>query len=409
MISRRSFAKGVIAGAAAGTIPLSAVAAPAARRPSMLIQILLLGGIDGVWTTDPKVRSVVQPDVDVPYGEKDILTVKSSGGSISLGPLFRALEPYAPNMAVVNGVACSTVSHAVGTFQLLQMRRTFPQNGPDFCARLGERIRGDRPLAEVRIMQGGKAPGTGAVLAITDQNDNLLQRLREMAANQPVRGTLKRSLDAELQRHPEARMVFEPALRLLERLPTEPMPPSPPPAIPIPPGWLVRVRDAVYLLQHRLSSTVTIVSPPVFDTHVLNTDNQRKTVANVLVPSLLHLFGELHRVRTSDGKLLADEVGIVISSELGRFPVLNEFNGKDHFPEMPFLFLGPGIRPGQYGETDKRMSGTPISPQTGRASSGPRDFQPSIDDVGATILSWFGIDDAASMGFLGKRLDFLLA
>jgi len=28
---------------------------------------------------------------------------------------------------------------------------------------------------------------------------------------------------------------------------------------------------------------------------------------------------------------------------------------------------------------------------------------------GATILPWFGVDDPASVGYLGRRLDFALA
>jgi len=106
---------------------------------------------------------------------------------------------------------------------------------------------------------------------------------------------------------------------------------------------------------------------------------------------------------------LSERVGLVVSSELGRMPVLNLQSGKDHFPQHPVLLLGPGLRPGHYGETDARMIGVPISAQTGKPSASKRDFVPSIDDVGATILHWFGVDDPASVGYFGRRLDFTLA
>ena len=41
--------------------------------------------------------------------------------------------------------------------------------------------------------------------------------------------------------------------------------------------------------------------------------------------------------------------------------------GKDHFPHHPVILLGRGIRPGQYGHTDRTMGGLPISPETGWA------------------------------------------
>ena len=75
---------------------------------------------------------------------------------------------------------------------------------------------------------------------------------------------------------------------------------------------------------------------------------------------------------------------------------------------MPFLLLGPGVAPGQYGETDQRMVSTPISVKTGKPSHSKADFVPNIDDIGATLLHLFGIEDTYAVGFDGRRLDFLL-
>jgi hypothetical protein len=33
---------------------------------------------------------------------------------------------------------------------------------------------------------------------------------------------------------------------------------------------------------------------------------------------------------------------------------------------------------------------------------------PTLDDVGATVLSWFGIENPAAAGYPARRLDFLL-
>ena len=131
--------------------------------------------------------------------------------------------------------------------------------------------------------------------------------------------------------------------------------------------------------------------------------------AQVTMPALAYFFGELARRRSRSGGVLADEVGVVISSELGRFPILNDAAGKDHLPELPMVLAGPGIRPGQYGETDGRLLGTPVSPRTGRPGRSRRDFVPTLDDVGASILHWFGLEDTRSFGYDGRQLDFLFA
>jgi hypothetical protein len=111
---------------------------------------------------------------------------------------------------------------------------------------------------------------------------------------------------------------------------------------------------------------------------------------------------------TADGIPLAHQVGFVISTDVGRFPFLNEYRGEDHFPEYPVILMGPGLRAGQYGRTDRNMVSTPISLQTGRSSSSAKDVIPTLEDVGTTVLQWFGIDDTESVGYVGRRLDFLL-
>ena len=126
-------------------------------------------------------------------------------------------------------------------------------------------------------------------------------------------------------------------------------------------------------------------------------------------PFLAGLLDRLETTTRPDGSRLSDEVAVIVSSELGRFPILNHSNGKDHFPELPMLLWGPGLRPGQYGQTDRRLVGTPISLQTGRPSSSARDRVPTLDDVGHTMLRWFGEEDPGSLGYPGHALEFLLA
>jgi hypothetical protein len=174
--------------------------------------------------------------------------------------------------------------------------------------------------------------------------------------------------------------------------------------------WGIILRDVLFALRHRLTPTVFIYAPNDmdWDSHWNNLRRQHNAM-DMFAPAMCCFLDELEKGTTVDGVPLAKEVGIVFSSELGRFPIKNDLEGKDHFPEFPAVLMGPGIRFGQYGHTDANMASQPISVRSGKPHASSADIVPSIDDLGATILHWFGIDDPASLGYVGRRLDFLLA
>src|SRR6185295_12848970 len=167
------------------------------------------------------------------------------------------------------------------------------------------------------------------------------------------------------------------------------------------------LRDTLFLFENGLVPAVLVRTPLNWDTHYFNLNRQQQCMA-VAGPLLAAFLAELPRRRTPDGVPLSEQLGVVISSELGRFPFLNEFAGKDHLPELPAILLGPGLQRGQYGDTDRSMLSSPVSLRTGHPVASPRDVVPTLDDLGATVLAWFGIDDARSLGYIGRRLDFLL-
>lgn len=396
-------------------------------RPRMLVQFHLGGGIDAILTTNPKIKSEVGPTIDVPYAEGAIKTY----GSTRVGPLFDVLGPYVPKMAIVNGVIGATVAHKTGNIQTLHMRRVCPSNGVGLVGTIGA-LRGlDAPLDDIRFIGGGvmspptEILSTGRSLRVqstqVDPAHGLLDRLADLAKSDERRPIVLRALADEL-RHCGADnscMPMEAAHALLEKMPHEALPPltkilDDSTLEPLNRSFYARiarqlegvVRDLLHVLTHRLAPA-TFVSIGHFDTHSANLVGQTERM-KVFAPIFRYFLDELHRRRTADGVLLADQVGIIMCSELERFPVLNQFDGKDHLPEFPVILMGPGIRPGQYGETDHNMVGTPISLSSGHASSRPSDSVPTLDDIGTTALHWFGIEDARSLGYLGRRLDFLL-
>jgi hypothetical protein len=52
------------------------------------------------------------------------------------------------------------------------------------------------------------------------------------------------------------------------------------------------------------------------------------------------------------------------------------------------------------------MAGLPISAETGKPGNARRSIQPNLDDLGASILRWFGVDPVEA-GYTGRPLDFL--
>lgn len=419
MWTRRDFLKASAVAGAAMTLsrwekPAGAASIP--RRPRRLVQIRLTGGIDGILSTDPKTRRDVLPEIDLPYDDTAILESKG----FRLGPLCHWLEPYLHKTAIINGVICSTVAHATGTRQVRQMRRVYPIGSPGMSSVLGELIRGDAPFADATNEPDETLPPSRQLI----MSPELLRQLALLGASEQPRARLRQAVH-ELRGRPGAGCVqLESVDALLNRLPST--------GLPEPAKLTVRseyaglnpqqphryseiwaaayaelFRDILFVLENDLATVVFVNSAGEWDSHATNLRIQFLNMA-AFEAGLSYFLAELEKRTTPDGIPLSEQTGLVLCSELGRFPCVNEFAGKDHFPEVPVIFIGPGIRSGQYGETDKRMMSTPISRETGRAMSSARDRQPTLDDVGATVFHWFGINDPAPYGFLGQRLGFVL-
>jgi uncharacterized protein (DUF1501 family) len=441
--------------AAAGLLPrLPAAEAAVAGPPTVLVQFVLRGGFDALLTTDPKTRGEIAREIDLPYEEGQIARI----GASRVGPLLQPLAAYVPQLAILNGVDSFTVSHPTGLHQLLQMRRVFPARAPSLLGTIGAMKAGDAPLDEVRFASpsgAGReaADGVNGRALLVDygtkgaDRNGILPRLMRLAEDQRRRSTISDVLRAEVARCGGGGncMALEATSRLLERLPARPLPPVPQlEFLALPAGgwtaqsvgtrgrgdretqptsnepsvdeyvrtcmdrWSSVMRDALFMLENELTATMLIVDPcGGWDSHTDNLFLQQRSM-RITAPALRYFLGEIRHRRSVSGTRLSEQVGVVISSEFGRFPIVNRYGGKDHLPEFPVLFSGPGVRAGQYGETDRRMLATPMSFKTGRPEGGGKRAVPTIEDVAVTILKWFGIEGGASLGYLGESLDFLL-
>jgi uncharacterized protein (DUF1501 family) len=97
---------------------------------------------------------------------------------------------------------------------------------------------------------------------------------------------------------------------------------------------------------------------------------------------------------------LLEEITVVVFSEMGRFPALNNSMGKDHWMTTSLMLLGGGIRGGQVvGAYGDNFTGVPIVPETGELDpSGKKGVLLSPAHVGATLLQLAGMDPAEAFG-----------
>ena len=382
-------------------LPLSArvlsvrAAVQSRARPRHFVSLFLSGGIDAIFTTDPKTTKDVEAWVDVPYAPKEIV----DAGGMRLGPHFASLAKHAPRIAIVNGVQVRTANHNTGREQFLRMRTgtrpdmptvmqaiglgkttqavgcmtwqygspqmqsLFDETTPDDLLRMARALRAQKGLAEHGVE--GRVASENAAEAAT---------LCERVAKTPRMKVETWSADADAQR------------------------------------FAVSLQRVLWVLENDLARAFELnvggIDQP-WDTHSFNTERQTKMAR--MIPMVARFFAELASRKTARGAL-ADETLVVTGSEIGRYPGINGQKGKDHLPEVPLVFFGAGIDAGSrgatYGRTGKKMESLAVSLRTGKDEAGGHTLV--LDDVGTTLLHLAGVADPSAYGYRGRVLEFLV-
>lgn len=142
-----------------------------------------------------------------------------------------------------------------------------------------------------------------------------------------------------------------------------------------------------------------------WDTHSNNF--QQSEHFQTLFADLVSILHNLEGRVAPSGALLADELTIVVFSELGRHPQENANLGKDHWTYTSAMVLGAGVRGGQVvGGYDDNLFGRPVD----LASGAPTDSGTPLvaPHFGATLLA-LGDLDPADYGLAEAPIDALLA
>jgi Protein of unknown function (DUF1501) len=386
-------------------------------RPRYFVQLLLSGGHDPVYTTDPKTRGDVRRDVDLPHENRIV-----EAGGLRLGPHFAPLAPLAGRLAFVNGVQVGTANHETGLKQFVRLKTNVSERMPGALDIIGSRRRHDQPVGAVHLNLSHRVMHTPSYFgqpdrfyygertiwdAMAEADRGQLERLGAAMKRQSEtlerRGALSREGQATAEHLDEAAAFFARASQL------EPFTPSPASDDYTSQAMAEGMQRAAWLLENDMTCGVLIdLGLLGWDTHQRNAARQAE-MNGYFVKHFSWFLDALAKRRNQHG-VLADNTVIVGGSDLGRFPRLNDMLGKDHLPQTSFFFSGPGIATGRvFGQTGSEMEAHPISLTTGTTPGGRGAGRELIlDDVGSTLMVLAGLDPQR-YGYTGAVLDFLLA
>jgi hypothetical protein len=405
VLNRRRF---LTAAAAAGGLLAAGLRRPARSSPAASqgchhwVFFLLAGGMDAVYTTDPKEKKDVESWVDVPFAPGEIREL----GGIVAGPHLQPLGPIVDRLAIVNGIRVQTANHMTGMLQFDRMNlgslAAVPTIGEILGARRDDRV--PLPCATQEWVDG-------ALDTMYSQSAEDFTRLAKALQRQAAAaaGAARASYHEASQLY--ARLAEIPPLRL-EPWEGPPVDSHGTLFLPEAADITKRLQRTLWLLEHDITASVNfLVGEPdqSWDSH--NHNGARQTYSSAItLPILARFLDELGRRRCAHGTLAACTT-VVTGSEIGRFPAINTNHGKDHFPETPLLFFGAGMNAGRkgavYGATGRKMEALPVSLANGRPKDGGHFIQ--LDDVGTTLLHLAGVADPRVYGYRGRVLDFLAA
>ena len=127
-----------------------------------------------------------------------------------------------------------------------------------------------------------------------------------------------------------------------------------------------------------------------WDTHANNDDDQ-SPLWESLFAGLNQLMNLLESTPGEVEATLAEETVVVVLSEMGRTPQLNDLNGKDHWPFTSAMLVGQGITGDRViGSFDENYYGRPVDTMSGDVDEGGQTL--SAEALGATLLALADID-----------------
>ncbi len=316
------------------------------------------------------------------------------------------LQQHHANTLVFNGVMVRSIAHEICT--MISLTGSSSGSSPDWPAQLAD-ARRDAFILPHLVLDGPSFPGDrGVSVARTGSSGQLAALLsgdaigwsdlsvaapvapaedlvdRFMAGRVAARADASRSaLDAALA---DAYLQSADKARALQDLQY---------AMDFATGFTLddQARVAVDALRLGLSRCVTMTFPGSWDTHATN-DALQAPMWEQLFAGLSFLMALLQATPGESAATLADETVVVVMSEMGRTPLLNQFEGKDHWPYTSTMLVGPGLNGDRVvGGFDDSFYGRPIDLESGEINDDSATLL-TAENVGATLLAMADVDPA---------------
>jgi hypothetical protein len=384
------------------------VAAPG--KPRHWVQMLLSGGHDTLYTTDPKREQDVDRIVTLPSENRIV-----PAGELQLGPHFAPLARWGSELTALNGIQVRTVNHDTGQMQFFHLKTNISEGMPSALDIIATRRPKEQPLGVAYINLTARTMHSPAYFGTADRfyfgdGDVFDHSARAKPEDLRILAKIYRkqaSIVGSASREAAQTVVYlHEIANFFERVADVPAMVAPERSSDYVAQTMVEsLERALWLIEHDLCCGVVLdLGLLGWDTHIRNESKQGEMNGH-FARFFDDYLAELQSRRNAHGTL-ADQTVTIVGSELGRFPHQNDMLGKDHLPQTSFLLAGPGLRTGKsFGKTGRRMEGLPIAYATGEVAESGR--VPVLDDVGATLLHLAGIDHER-YGYSGEICKFLL-
>jgi len=395
MVSRRQFLRRAGAFAALSAMPLGRAARAVAPAKKLLV-VFAYGGWDTTALLDPKPGD---PEVDTPEGDwmdAGPLTLWRPRGLKSSA--VQALRALGPRMGVVNGVAVNSLVHEAG-LQMVLTGAVGDEHPADIAARTAVLSGADLPLPY--LTNGSSArPMAEAALSGSVGYANQLSSLVvpefawptdtrafapsgevDQAAEAYLRAahgglTRRASPGPNTQKLADGAASFNRSAQIRAHALAGGFLSDPAMFYGTNP-W----QRAARALAEGFSQSVFIQDDGYWDTHG---GNQAQVG---LFGNLLEGLAQLMTALDEEG--IGDDTVVLVLSEMGRSPLLNDLQGKDHWPYTSAFWLGAQVQPRVVRGTDAGLVLRPVGLRSGEPDADGRRLHAA--DVLATTAHLLGL------------------
>ena len=389
-------------------LPTQALAASASQRKFLFV--FAGGGWDPTWVFAPMFDSpYVDSDPDATVAERGGLRYVDSASRPSVRSFF---ERYASSCCILNGIEVRSVTHdrcrrILMTGQVADGLDDWPAilagstsgyqlphlvvSGPSYTNRYTTSVMRVGENGQLSRLSSGSAVRDLGLPVPTPQSAAQIEDfVRARSAQASAASTSGRN--ARFHQDLQTSITQASLLSSLSNLEMEVGNTG---VIP----FSVRSELALHVLAENYSRCVMIEHDgnSIFGWDLHSNIDQMSRSFDALFKDLGVLMAAMERLPGASAPTLAEEVVVVLCSEMGRTPRRNSSNGKDHWTFTSAMLLGPGVAGGQViGGFDEGLFGLPTDALTGAVSE--KGSFLTAAHLGATLLRLADLDPTLGTG-----------